>query len=76
MTTFAQVEKRKCSTSLIHSQRDLTYQRGSYGQYITVLPAIDMVVAHKTVPDDSTSWEAYQGILDRLVDARCGDACN
>ena len=50
--------------------------RGAYGQYITVVPAIDMVVAHKTVPDDSTSWEAYQGILNRLVEARCGDACS
>jgi CubicO group peptidase (beta-lactamase class C family) len=44
--------------------------RGAYGQYITVLPALDMVVAHKTVPDATTGWDAYQGILDRLVEAR------
>ena len=44
--------------------------RGAYGQYITVLPALDMVVAHKTVPEADTSWAAYRGILDRLVEAR------
>jgi len=49
--------------------------RGAYGQYITVLPALDMVVAHKTVPLDTTSWQDYQGILDLLVAAHCGDAC-
>jgi len=49
--------------------------RGAYGQYITVLPALDMVVAHKTVPDATTSWTAYQGILDRLAAAHCGDGC-
>ncbi|MGD8328972.1 MAG: serine hydrolase [Acidobacteriota bacterium] len=49
--------------------------RGAYGQYITVLPALDMVVAHKTVPDATTSWDAYQGILDLLVAAHCGDSC-
>lgn len=50
--------------------------RGAYGQYITVLPALDMVVAHKTVPDASTGWDAYQGILDRLAAARCDGACD
>jgi CubicO group peptidase (beta-lactamase class C family) len=50
--------------------------RGAFGQYITVLPAIDLVVAHKTVPDATTSWDAYQGILDRLVAARCDPGCN
>lgn len=49
--------------------------RGAYGQYITVLPALDMVVAHKTVPGAETPWRAYQGILDGLVAARCGDDC-
>lgn len=48
--------------------------RGAYGQYITVLPALDMVVAHKTAvpPDRTTTWTEYQGILHRLVAARCG----
>ncbi len=49
--------------------------RGAYGQYITVLPALDLVVAHKTVPDATTSWDAYQGILDRLVEAHGGVDC-
>lgn len=41
---------------------------GAYGQYITVLPALDMVVAHKTVPPDNTSGAAYFGLLDLIVD--------
>jgi len=49
--------------------------RGAYGQYITVLPALDMVVAHKTVPDAQTGWGDYMGILTRLVDAHCGSNC-
>ena len=46
--------------------------RGAIGQYITVLPRLDMVVAHKTVPDGNrnVSWEAYQALLDGLVSAR------
>ncbi len=49
--------------------------RGAYGQYITVIPALDMVVAHKTVPDAQTGWGDYMGILTRLVDAHCGSNC-
>lgn len=50
---------------------------GAVGQYITVLPALDMVVAHKTVPGQGRSvrhpdfWE----LLDLVVEAHCGDAC-
>jgi CubicO group peptidase (beta-lactamase class C family) len=50
--------------------------QGAYGQYITVLPALDMVVVHKTAVspqrgfDRRTSGSQYQGILDRLVEAR------
>jgi CubicO group peptidase (beta-lactamase class C family) len=46
--------------------------RGARGQYITVLPALDMVVAHKTAvpPRKNTSWNEYQEILDRLVKAK------
>ena len=49
---------------------------GSYGQYLTVLPKMDMVVAHQVYagwfgpPDADVSWAAYQGILDRLTAAR------
>lgn len=44
---------------------------GAYGQYITVLPALDMVIAHKTVPRARTVWSEYEGVLDRIVAARC-----
>lgn len=45
---------------------------GAYGQFITVLPVLDMVVAHKTAvpPERAVSWDQYQGILNRLVQAR------
>ena len=55
---------------------------GAWGQFITVLPTVDMVVAHKTVPDRSsdgtrrTSREQYLGIVQRLLDARlCAPDC-
>lgn len=47
--------------------------RGAYGQYITILPALDMVIAHKTaVPakERSVTWSEYMGIIERLVSAR------
>jgi CubicO group peptidase (beta-lactamase class C family) len=44
--------------------------RGAYGQYITVIPKLDMVIAHKTAPPRQTNWGQYQGILDRIVAAR------
>ena len=49
--------------------------RGAVGQYITVLPKLDMVVAHKTVPGGgrNVGWGPYQELLDLLVAARgCG----
>jgi len=49
--------------------------RGAYGQYITVIPKLDMVVAHKTVPQDQTAWDQYVGVLDRLVEARAIPVC-
>lgn len=49
--------------------------RGAYGQYITIIPELDMVVAHKTVPTNQTGWADYFGILTRLADAHCGTAC-
>jgi CubicO group peptidase (beta-lactamase class C family) len=55
---------------------------GSYGQYLTVLPRLDMVVAHQVYagwfgpPDADISWEEYQGILDRLMAARCPENGN
>ena len=49
--------------------------RGAYGQFITVIPSVGMVVAHKTVPDAQTPWDDYMGILTRLVAAHCGADC-
>lgn len=50
---------------------------GAVGQYITVLPALDMVIAHKTVPGGgrSVSRSEYLGILERIIAARCQGAC-
>jgi CubicO group peptidase (beta-lactamase class C family) len=46
--------------------------RGAIGQYITVLPRLDLVIAHKTVPGgESVSWPQYQELLDRLLAAQC-----
>ena len=48
--------------------------RGAVGQFITVLPRLDLVVAHKTVPGDKRNVSAtqYQELLDLLVAAhRC-----
>ncbi|MEO0557095.1 MAG: serine hydrolase [Bacteroidota bacterium] len=59
--------------------------RGAYGQYITVLPKLDLVVAHKTLPGPfgsmeeydqiSVDWPEFQHILNGLVAAYCGDTC-
>ena len=48
---------------------------GSYGQFLTVLPKLDMVVAHQVYagwfgpPDADVSWEEFRGLLDLLVAA-------
>jgi CubicO group peptidase (beta-lactamase class C family) len=49
--------------------------RGAYGQYITILPALDMVVAHKTLPsrDKSVGWGQFQAALDHLIAARIAE---
>ncbi len=46
---------------------------GAYGQYITVLPELDMVIAHKTaVPpyDHRVSMGQYRGTIARLISAK------
>jgi CubicO group peptidase (beta-lactamase class C family) len=41
---------------------------GAYGQYITVMPALDMVIAHKTVPvNRQVSQAELLGLLDRIA---------
>ncbi|MDX1492833.1 MAG: serine hydrolase [Longimicrobiales bacterium] len=46
--------------------------RGAVGQWITVLPALDLVIAHKTnsVYDRTTSWESWHRMIELLFDAR------
>lgn len=45
--------------------------RGNKGQYITVIPLLRMVVAHKSHPrGQATTWSEYLEILSRLTDAR------
>ena len=56
--------------------------RGHFGNYIVVLPALDMVISHKTWPIRyespeeyaavNVTWEEMQHIIDRLLDARSG----
>ena len=49
--------------------------QGAVGQFITVLPKLDLVVAHKTVPGENrnVSGGQYRELLERLVAARgCG----
>jgi CubicO group peptidase (beta-lactamase class C family) len=50
---------------------------GAVGQHITVLPKLDLVVAHKTAPGGrgSVSHQEFARILDILVKAHCGQAC-
>ena len=61
--------------------------RGAGGQYITVLPALDLVIAHKTDTTQpsphssskrsrSVSTSEYQATLDLLIAARCPGACD
>ncbi|MEM9327167.1 MAG: serine hydrolase [Bacteroidota bacterium] len=44
--------------------------RGAWGQYITVIPSLNMVIAHKTKSTyrRRTSWNQYMGIVNRAVD--------
>ena len=47
---------------------------GAVGQFITVLPELDMVVAHKTEPQAggaSVSRPAYLAVVDAIIAARC-----
>lgn len=46
--------------------------RGAIGQWITVLPAVDLVIAHKTnsVYSRTTSWASWQRMLELLLTAK------
>jgi hypothetical protein len=54
------------------SRRRITALLVAIGQYITVLPQLDLVIAHKTRPGGgSVSWGQYTELVDRLIAARC-----
>ncbi|MGD2122508.1 MAG: serine hydrolase [Gemmatimonadota bacterium] len=46
--------------------------RGAMGQWITVLPALELVIAHKTnsVYDRTTSWSSYERFIELLFEAK------
>ncbi len=46
--------------------------RGALGQWITVVPKLDMVIAHKTTRDEdgTTDWPEYDEMLHKLFDAK------
>jgi CubicO group peptidase (beta-lactamase class C family) len=49
---------------------------GAVGQHITILPKLDLVVAHKTRPGgQSVSHGQFLEVLDLLVRAHCGRNC-
>jgi N-acyl-D-amino-acid deacylase len=49
---------------------------GAIGQFITIIPKLDLVVAHKTIPRapnfPSVSADQYFALLDRVIAARTG----
>ena len=46
--------------------------RGAVGQWITVLPAIDLVIAHKTnsIYGRTTSWDSWHRLIEMLFEAK------
>lgn len=50
---------------------------GAVGQHILVMPALDLVVAHKTVPGSGrgVSHEEFLQVVALLVEAHCGTRC-
>jgi CubicO group peptidase (beta-lactamase class C family) len=56
--------------------------RGAYGQYIMVIPKLDLVVAHKravfdgrTGSTEAVSWIQFMGAVERVIAARCPGVC-
>jgi CubicO group peptidase (beta-lactamase class C family) len=52
---------------------------GAGGQFITVVPRLNLVVAHKTDfrgGKPTVSREEYLGLLDQIVGAYCGERCS
>nr|MDJ0941446.1 hypothetical protein [Woeseiaceae bacterium] len=59
--------------------RDGYAARGHFGQYIVVLPGLDIVIAHKTLPVEydtpeeyeaiNVTWDEMRVIVDAVIDA-------
>jgi CubicO group peptidase (beta-lactamase class C family) len=48
--------------------------RGAMGQWITVMPAVDLVIAHKTnaVYTRTTEWESWERFMELLLESKDG----
>ena len=48
--------------------------RGAWGQWILVMPAVDLVIAHKTnsVYSRTTSWTSFERLLELLLESKQG----
>jgi CubicO group peptidase (beta-lactamase class C family) len=48
--------------------------RGAVGQWITVMPAVDLVIAHKTnsVYRRTTPWDSWQRFMELLLGSKHG----
>lgn len=57
--------------------RDAYMGHGAIGQHIAVLPALDLVVAHKTSPEGGgrVTHPQFLQVLDLLVRSHCGQDC-
>ena len=53
--------------------------RGAYGQYILVVPRLDLVVVHQRAVEDRevtpVLWPQFMEVVERVVSARCGQRC-
>jgi CubicO group peptidase (beta-lactamase class C family) len=49
---------------------------GAIGQFITVLPKLDMVIAHKTTPQagGQVGRTQYLDLVEKVIGARCGES--
>jgi len=46
--------------------------RGAFGQYITVIPSMNIVIAHKTAvpPRKHVEWSDYRTVVDMIIDSK------
>ena len=67
---------RKVAVKVLRPDLGAFTAAGAFGQFITVLPALDLVVAHKTAVSGTgvsgaprTLFAEYRGVLERLAEA-------